>query len=287
VIELSHADELSWSDVSGHRQGPIRFKRLLQGEPGSPGNFELSVIRSGVGYYTPRHRHNFDQVRLGLSGRFNYSPKRDLEAGQVGYFPEGTFYGPQESPEETRVLLLQFGGASGSGFMSYDQLTAGYEALRGQGRFDGGVFRRADGAGRANQDGSEAVWEHVNGRPVRYPAPRYEEPVLMRPESFAWRPVESESGVTERRLGSFSECDTELAFVALEAGARHRVPEQGDWLLFCTGGAGRVGDRPWRAHSALRAPDGSAASLSADEASELFAIRLPALEKSARPSRAQ
>jgi hypothetical protein len=283
VIELRHADELTWTDVSGHRQGPIRFKRLLQGEPGSPGNFELSVIRSGVGYHTPRHRHNFDQVRFGLSGRFNYSPRRDLEAGQVGYFPEGTFYGPQESPEETHVLLLQFGGASGSGFMSYDQLTAGYEALRAEGSFEGGVFRRAGGGGRANQDGYEAVWEHVNGRLVSYPPARYDEPVLMRPQSFAWQPLASEAGVAARRLGSFSECCTELAFLALAAGAHHRVPEDGDWLLFCTGGAGRVGERSWRAQSALRVPSGAAAVLAADAPSELFAIRLPGLDKVTGP----
>src|ERR1700723_653260 len=140
-MQTIHAADVEWGEVSGHRSGGIDFKRLLQGTPGAPDNFELSIVRTTGDYYTPRHRHNFDQVRLCLEGAMNYAPGKDLKAGTVGYFPEGTFYGPQSDTSKSVVLLLQMGGSAGYGFMSYQQLTAGYEKLSGRGRFDGGVSR--------------------------------------------------------------------------------------------------------------------------------------------------
>src|SRR5438105_2837388 len=164
------SDDVEWGSVSGHRSGRIEFKRLLQGQEGTPGNFELSLVRSGGDYFTPRHRHNFDQIRYCLQGSMNYAPSKDLEPGDVGYFPEGTYYGPQTASAESIVLLLQFGGASGQGFMSYAQLNAGFEELRSRGDFDRGTFAYRDDQGVARRkDGYEAVWEHVNRRPVAYP----------------------------------------------------------------------------------------------------------------------
>ena len=112
----------------GHRSGGIDFKRLLQGSPGSPDNFELSIVRTAGDYFTPRHRHNFDQVRLCLEGAMNYAPGKDLKAGTVGYFPEGTFYGPQSSTSKSVVLLLQMGGSAGYGF--FHELSAVESRLR-------------------------------------------------------------------------------------------------------------------------------------------------------------
>ena len=126
----------------------VDFKRLLQGTEGAPDNFELSLVRTGGDYYTPRHRHNFDQVRLCLEGAMNWAPGRDLTAGMAGYFPEGTFYGPQADKQGSIVMLLQMGGAAGHGFMSYAQLGAGYEVLRPRGSFDGGAFTSRDAQGR-------------------------------------------------------------------------------------------------------------------------------------------
>ena len=125
-MRVVHASDVEWAPLSGHRGGTILFKRLLEGSRGDPGNFELSLARADGDYFTPRHRHNFDQIRVALEGSFNFATKRDLAEGTVGYFPEGTFYGPQEARERSVILLLQFGGASGDGFMSYDELEAGF-----------------------------------------------------------------------------------------------------------------------------------------------------------------
>jgi len=90
-------------------------------------------------------------------GRGNYAPGKDLKAGTVGYFPEGTFYGPQSDTSKSAALLLQMGGSAGYGFMSYQQLNRGYEKRSDLGKFDGGVFTRSTTDGRA------IAWRGENG----------------------------------------------------------------------------------------------------------------------------
>ena len=48
----------------GHaRGGTFRYYDLLHGSEGSPDNFYLSIGVLGGDFVSPRHRHNFDQVR--------------------------------------------------------------------------------------------------------------------------------------------------------------------------------------------------------------------------------
>ena len=216
-MKTAHAAKTEWGAVSGHRSGGIDFKRLIQGEDGAPDNFEFSFVRTAGDYYTPRHRHNFDQVRFCIEGSMNYAPGKDLKAGTVGYFPEGSFYGPQKDSVGSVVLLLQMGGAAGFGFMSYQQLNAGYQKLSDLGHFDNGVFSRVapDGATQ-RKDGYEAIWEYVNKRSVEYPAPRYEEPIVMHPENFGWRAIGG--GFDYKHLGSFGERGLSLRSCATRKG---------------------------------------------------------------------
>ena len=53
------------------REGVIRAVRILEGEPG-PDNFALKLVNIQGDFFSPRHRHNFDQVRLQLEGSFDY-----------------------------------------------------------------------------------------------------------------------------------------------------------------------------------------------------------------------
>ena len=76
--------------VSPHRQTTLRITDF----------FELADerrIRVGISrhkkddYYSPRHRHNFDQVRFTIEGQVKYGPIT-TQAGDCLYFPEGVFY---------------------------------------------------------------------------------------------------------------------------------------------------------------------------------------------------
>jgi len=42
---------MTFGPVSGQRSGGIDFKRLIQGTPGAPDNFEVSLVRTAGDYY--------------------------------------------------------------------------------------------------------------------------------------------------------------------------------------------------------------------------------------------
>jgi len=78
----------------------------------------------------PRHRHNFDQLRYIIKGTYPYAKGKVMPEGWVGYFPESVHYGPQERPEGLEMLTCQFGGASGSGYLSVAQREAANDRLK-------------------------------------------------------------------------------------------------------------------------------------------------------------
>jgi hypothetical protein len=279
AMQTVHAGDVSWGKVSGHRSGRIEFKRLLQGAAGAPDNFEWSIVRTGGDYFTPRHRHNFDQVRLCLEGAMNYAPGKDLKAGTVGYFPEGTFYGPQSDTSDSVVLLLQMGGSAGYGFMSYQQLNDGYRKLSDLGRFDGGIFTRSTPDGRViRKDGYEAIWEHINGHAVEYPPPRFDEPIIIYPDSFGWV-VTRDLGFELKHMATFGERAVNIGEIRATRGARHsvdrhRAPE----LLFVESGAIRdvTSGEVLDTHCAFRVdPADAGRELEVVEDCVLFFVQLP------------
>jgi len=278
IMKVAHGSRMTFGPVSGHRSGGIDFKRLIQGTPLAPDNFELSLVRTAGDYYTPRHRHNFDQIRFCLEGVMNYAPGKNLDAGALGYFPEGTFYGPQQDTSPSITLVLQMGGATGYGFMSYDQLNTGYQQLCDYGNFDEGVFTRTTSEGRiVRKDSYEAVWEHVMRREIEYPAPRFEEPIVMFPDNFRW--VNIGHAFEVKRLGAFGERGLELSFLRGARGAKHTIHNLAACeLLFVIDGLLRAStsDEWIDAHSALRVDAGdSGMTLEVAEDSRMLTITLP------------
>jgi len=141
-----------------HRQGLFIHRKLMVGEPGTPGNFQLELVRTTDDFFSPRHRHNFDQIRYQVEGEFDFDRNGKMKPGILGYFPEGTPYGPQTSSVSSLTLVLQFGGASGSGYMTQEEMEASTAELKKHGRFEKGVYRRNDDQeGKRNVDGYQAV----------------------------------------------------------------------------------------------------------------------------------
>ena len=104
------------------------------------------------------------------------------------------------------TAVLQFGSASGSGYLSREEVYAGTEELKKFGTFEGGIFRRHDDVeGRRKTDGYQAIWEHMNGQRMDYPKPRYRDPIMLDPANYEWLPVDGMPGVSEKPLGSFTE----------------------------------------------------------------------------------
>lgn len=259
------------------REGVFRSRRILNGTPGTPGNFSLQI---GVApsYYSPRHRHNFDQVRYQLDGDFDFAADGVMKAGMVGYFPEGTYYGPQSSAAENSTLVLQFGGASGSGYISPEQYEKASAELAKHGTFAKGVYTqlKADG-GKINKDAYEAVWEQVNGRPLVYPSERYTRPVFMDPESFDWISLEDDPGVNWKNLGEFSERRTRVALYKISPGATLRLAENS--IYFVLAGSGTADGKPIERHATIYLGIGDYATAcvpaTASAPAELLHIGLP------------
>ena len=265
----------------GVRGGTIGFKTLLEGREGSPDNYQLLLADTDVSFLSPRHRHNFDQFRLSVEGATNVGPKRNLEQGDLGYFPEGTYYGPQvqqEVGQKSLCMVVQFGGPSGNGYMSRRQLEEGHAKLTQFGRFDAGVFRRNEPApdGRVNQDAYEAIWEHQNGRSVQYSRPRFLDPVHLRSSSFDWQALADEPGVRVKHLGSFTEKAVAASALQLDAGACHRIEAQPQLrLLFVLDGTGMAAPgQAYSRHTAIELLAGEAISLQADTATEVVLMAL-------------
>src|SRR5262245_37571678 len=78
--------------VSPHRQTTLRITDFF--EVTDERRLRLGISRHEKGnYYSPRHRHNFDQVRFTIAGSVKYGPIQ-TQAGDCIYFPEGVAYGP-------------------------------------------------------------------------------------------------------------------------------------------------------------------------------------------------
>jgi hypothetical protein len=268
--KVAHADHRQWQRFASHRIGSLRNKRLLSGVEGAPDNYELSIVENGPDYATPAHRHNFDQIRYQLEGSFAFGEGRVQEEGSLGYFAEGTAYA-QQGLEHGRTLLLQFGGNSGTGFLSYQQLEQGQAKLMEAGRFEGGLYHSSDGGD--GKDAYEAIWERMNGRPLEYPQPRFLEPVVVNPEGFEWTDVEGEPGVRERVCGRFGERRIGMGFLALDAGANHRTLD--GRLYFALAGRGTVADQEWWPESAIDPGEAAGSLIEASESAHFIIFDRP------------
>jgi hypothetical protein len=253
-MDIVHAGQMEWGEnLAAQRAGRMAHKRLYEGKEHSPDNYLLVLANEGSDYYSPRHRHAWDQVRWCLEGSVPIGRDLRIDAGEIGYFPEGVHYGPQEGGPDRLVLLLQIGGASGLGYLSPDQLRAGRERLLEQGAFEQGVFRRTTGTGKKNQDAYEAIWQAVTGRTLEYPKPQYKAPIIMRPDGFTWRSLDEASGVRGKCLGEFPERGLTLELLALDDGASHEIAAgHALRLIFVREGQGLCNDQPFFAHSAVR-----------------------------------
>lgn len=86
-----------------HPRGTVSFNYLLMGgEPESLENYRYILGRQDADFHMPRRRHAFEQIRLPLVGDMNLGEQGILHEGEIGYFPEGQFYGPRTTHRVTR-----------------------------------------------------------------------------------------------------------------------------------------------------------------------------------------
>lgn len=268
-----------WESASEHRTPDLRIKKLLQDATDREFEFNLTEFSSDD-FFSPRHRHNFDQFRIQLEGVSTYGQNPDLEPGMVAYFPEGTYYGPlgvKKAP--TLQAIIQFGGASGSEYVNYTRLDAATAELREEGSFGNGVFTRVlpDGTHR-NTDAYQASWERATGTDMVYPAPRLVTPLYLNHTNFPWQPG-PRPGVGVKHLFTVSETQTGVSMVRIDEGVGHVLAGDaqptvylalaGSFLL-----AGN-GETAYGQYTAMLLEDGDKAEVTAEADTVLMALRLP------------
>ncbi|WP_022683529.1 hypothetical protein [Sphingobium bisphenolivorans] len=276
-MRASKPADTNADQVGSMREGVLTQKHLLIGEDGSPNNYDLNTGLAGAGgWRTPRHRHNFDQIRYVVEGDYPYMEDKVLPQGWVAYFPESVYYGPQDRPEGLRTMVLQFGGASGNGYLSVEGREAANDALKQKGEFKSGKFIYVDDSGeQREEDASAACFEYATGRKLEFAAPRYDGVIVMDPSAFAWLPGE-DAGVEEKWLGSFTEREAKIGFIKIEAGATYvagKLPSIA--ILFQTKGRITINGEEFTQGSAFEfLPGEELVSLDAETETELLCMTL-------------
>ena len=266
--------ELQLTERQHARAGRFQYYSLVHGRDHSLGNFYLQLSRTYSDFYSPRHRHNFEQVRFQIEGTVSFGRDGVMSPGTIGYFPEGVYYGPQTLEGESYTLVLQFGGPSLSGYMSETTFQAAMEQMKAHGTFGNGIYTEPKpGGGKKNRDAYEAVWEYVNGRKLRYPKARYDKPVFIETTAFDWTATPN-PGTEQKHLGTFSEYQTAIDVFRLQADSALTVGP--NTVVFVIGGTGQANGKPWERHSALYSGN-ETSRLVATQTAELLVITLPAL----------
>ncbi|MFC3097493.1 cupin domain-containing protein [Alteraurantiacibacter palmitatis] len=276
-MDIVHCAEMPWGESLVAQRGAtdgMAHKRIFEGEEGSPDNFMLVMSREPSSYFSPRHRHPWDQIRFCLEGKIPIAKGLYVEGGEIAYFPEGAHYGPQEGGTDRIVLLLQFGGASGQGFIGPDRLKSARLEMEKAGAFARGVYTVETPQGVRNTDAYEAVWAHEKGAAPAYAEPAYKTPVVMRPVALAWEPAGA-AGLSCKRLGVFPHRGLDVTQWRVAAGSQLAL-EPGAQLrfVFVSSGAGTANGTQVRRWSALRVNAGEEVTLVADETLELLVISL-------------
>ena len=279
-------DENNWK--MDHPTGQIAFHHLLKGTDGTPENFMYILGRQDRDFHMPRHRHNFDQIRFPLRGTMNHGGGIVVGEGEVGYIPEGLPYGPQDDPVEPYApgerlqLVLQFGGASGIGFMSIEQRRQAWKDLEQTGKFVGPYYHGNDGT---SAWGLNKIWEHVFGDRIKYPRPRYKSIIISDPKVCNWLPIPGTTGVDRKFLGTFSERGVAVEMIRVRAGAQWRSQDESALrLIVALSGDGAIDATAISHLSAIQVEAGEALSLSAATEMEFFVIALPPVQLPAVPS---
>jgi hypothetical protein len=240
-----------------HPAGTVSFNYLLMGnEPESRENYRYILGRQDADFYMPRHRHPFEQVHLPLVGDMNLGKQGILYEGEIGYFPEGLIYGPQNDPlgnakpGERLQLVLQFGGASGLG--------------TGLGRGRGPAARRPEDERQRER------------RAIKFPRPRYNNVIILNPAHFNWLPVPGVAGVERKYFGAFTERAFWIEMIKIDAGAMWlSISERARRLIVALSGTATANGIEIGRLAAIQADAGEKLHVGATEETVLYIVGLP------------
>jgi hypothetical protein len=272
-MQVVDTDKTPYSLVTKkNRPGRVHRKFVREGEV-SPGvGFTADLVRyeGGNGTFSaPRHRHAFDQIRFVVSGRPDFGHGLIGRTGQSIFFPAGAHYGP-ETIEEAEVMLIQWSRE----WVTREQHDATYAEMQKVGEFKDGYYVTVDENGAEHRaDGRDAVWETFMGRKLRYPTPRYSQPVIMEPKGFEWRPLTD--GVSVKTLGRFTEDDVYVANYSWQPGGTLLLTSERMQFVWVSSGTVAVDGREYAPRTVLFADFGEQVRITSASGAEAVCFGMP------------
>jgi hypothetical protein len=250
-------------------------KVIRAAEGGDQVSYDVRLERFGEGdraYNSVRHRHDFEQLRLAVSGRMDLGFAM-LNEGEVGYFPANSFYGPQKC-EGAVILIAQWGDR----FITKAESDRAVAELSDVGEFCDGVYRSVDSSGkRFNKDPLNAIWEKVFQRPYVPQKPRYTQPIVISPAGFGWS--NGEGPTRSRHLGVFTENDVALQVIGwTEDGTFQCQLADGDQrptLMFTTMGSFSCESSQLGPLTGIWVDPGESVKIDGTRGSELLMVNFP------------
>jgi hypothetical protein len=281
IVDIRDLKEIQ---QSAGRTGHITAKELPV-ETGVPSvTMDFDFVTFSKDYGTPRHRHTFDQIRYVVDGVYQ-SEVGDLDAGEIGYYPEGVHYGPQHQDAPVTVIFLQFPGPSKIPYVKHSALSVARKQLIDEGgSFENGVYTRIFPDGRKiNKDSHAACFEKITGKQLEFPQGRTTTPVFMRPQAYQWTPDRRVSGLQHKHLGTFGEWRTAVSMMRLDPGTKLPAFSSEDAeIRYLTVGSISYGGKTWLGGTTnergthMYIPHGSeVGEIISEEGATLFRITLP------------
>jgi hypothetical protein len=275
-MQLIATESIPWKPVAVNaRVGRVESKFVREGEllPGVGFTADCYNYVGGDAVFTaPRHRHDFEQIRISMSGRQDFGRGQILEENWIAYFPAGAFYGPEEI-DGASIFQIQWSDY----WVTRAMHEQAYGELTETGEFVGGKYRHVDEAGQEiERDALNAIWEHVYQRPSAIAPPRYPDPILINPDAFQY--VQASPSHSAKVLGRFTERDLLMMKVRWDTDGEWELPGDRTYCVFTTAGEILVGGETYGVHTVAWSDVGERDALGGRRGTEALIVGWPTNE---------
>ena len=275
-MKVIPTDELPWKTVAANaRVGHVQNKYVSEGEilPGVGYAADCYNYVGGENVFTaPRHHHDFEQIRISMTGVQDFGLGQVTEEGWIAYFPAGAFYGP-EHIDGASIFQIQWSDF----WVSRAEHDRAYAELGKTGVFGGGQYTWVDSEGRSHsRDALNAIWEHVFNREASFPVPRYPQPILMNPDAFTY--LDRGDGLATKVLGRFTERDLTIIKIRWDNRAEFVMPDNRTYCMFTNAGTVEVGEHRYGPHTVVWSDYGEEVVVFGEPGAEALCIAFPPIE---------
>jgi hypothetical protein len=275
-MKVIPTEEIPWKTVVANaRVGDVQNKYVREGEilPGVGYAADCYNYVGGENVFTaPRHHHDFEQIRISMTGEQDFGLGQITEEGWIAYFPAGAFYGP-ERIDGASIFQIQWSDF----WVSRADHDRAYAELSKTGAFDSGKYTSVDSDGKSRtKDALNAIWEHVFKRQSSFPVPRYPQPILMNPDAFEY--VDNSDGLATQVLGRFTERDLTIIKICWNDRAKYVMPDARTYCMFTNTGTIEVEGQQYGRHTVVWSDYGEEVMVFGEPGAEALCIAFPPIE---------